>query len=86
MKPKILWQASQLQKNKSNLFKYEKFLFSKFRFKVTQKYSSLLRWSIDNPKNFWNTIWDLLKSKELKLKSTKNLKYSIKINFLKIIN
>ena len=42
MKPKILWKAKQLQKNTSNLFRYEKFLFSKYKFKVTQNYSKLL--------------------------------------------
>ena len=66
MNSKILWKAKKFQKNKSNLFKYEKFLFSKFRFKITQKYSTLLRWSINNPKNFWNTIWDFTKIKGLK--------------------
>ena len=36
---KKLWEASGDIKLKSNLFKYEKFLFSKYKFKVTQKYS-----------------------------------------------
>ena len=58
MRQKILWQASQLEKNKSNLFKYEKFLFSKYKFKITQNYKNLLRWSIKNPKKFWSSIWD----------------------------
>ncbi len=50
MKSQILWKAKQSQKNASNLFRYEKFLFSKYKFKVTQKYSKILKWSIDNPK------------------------------------
>ena len=50
MKSKILWKASQYQKNKSNLFKYEKFLSSKYKFKANQKYKDLLKWSIKNPK------------------------------------
>tara|TARA_B100000579_G_scaffold92863_1_gene73415 strand:- start:538 stop:2496 length:1959 start_codon:yes stop_codon:yes gene_type:complete len=83
MKPKILWQASQLQKNKSNLFKYEKFLFSKFKFKVTQKYSALLRWSINNPKNFWNTIWDFAKVKGIKVQNYKKSKIFYKNKFFK---
>ena len=83
MKSKILWQASQLQKNKSNLFKYEKFLFSKFRFKITQKYSALLRWSINNPKNFWNTIWDFTKIKGIKVKNYEKSKIFYKNKFFK---
>ena len=52
MNSKILWKAKKSQKNKSNLFRYEKFLSSKYKFVITQKYSKLLKWSIDNPKKF----------------------------------
>ncbi len=58
MKSKILWRANQHQKNKSNLFKYEKFLFLKYKLKISQKYSKILKWSIKNPNKFWNSIWD----------------------------
>ena len=68
MKTKILWQASESQKNKSNLFKYEKFLSSKFKFKVKQNYKNLLSWSINNPKNFWSSIWDFTKVRGIKTK------------------
>ncbi len=61
MKSKILWKAKQHQKNTSNLFKYEKFLFSKYKFKVSQKYSKMHKWSIKNPNKFWNSIWDFAK-------------------------
>ncbi len=61
MKSKILWKAKQHQKNTSNLFKYEKFLFSKYKFKVSQKYSKIHEWSIKNPNKFWNSIWDFAK-------------------------
>ncbi len=83
MRQKILWQASQLEKNKSNLFKYEKFLLSRFRFKVTQKYSALLRWSIKNPKNFWSSIWDFTKVKGFKVENFEKSKIFYKNKFLK---
>ena len=70
MKSKILWKAKQLQKNSSNLFKYEKFLNSKYNFKLTQKYSKLLKWSIKNPKKFWSSIWEFAE-----IKGVKNDKY-----------
>ena len=70
MKSKILWKANQSQKNISNLFRYEKFLFSKYKFKITQRYSKILKWSIDNPKKFWNSIWEFSK-----VKGIKNQKY-----------
>ena len=65
MKSQILWKAKQSQKNASNLFRYEKFLFSKYKFKVTQKYSKILKWSIDNPKKFWNSICRKIRNETL---------------------
>ena len=32
MKSKILWKANQKQKDNSNLFKYEKFISSKYKY------------------------------------------------------
>ena len=58
MKSKILWKANQSQKNQSNLFRYEKFLNSKYKLKLTQNYSTILKWSINNPNEFWSSIWD----------------------------
>jgi hypothetical protein len=63
MKSKILWEAKQSQKNKSNLFRYENFLSSKYKFIPTQNYNKLHKWSVDNPKKCWNSIWDFSKVK-----------------------
>ena len=51
MKSKILWKAKKTQINKSNLFRYEKFLFSKYKFKVTQKYLNSHSWIIKFTQN-----------------------------------
>ena len=51
MRSKILWKANRSKKNNSNLFRYEKFLSSKYNFKVTQKYKKLIDWSIKNYKD-----------------------------------
>jgi len=83
MKSKILWKAKQSQKNISNLFRYEKFLFSKYKFKVAQKYSKLLKWSIDNPKKFWNSIWDFTKVKGFKSQKYEKSNVFFKNKFLK---
>ena len=83
MKSKILWKAKQSQKNISNLFRYEKFLFSKYKFKVTQKYSKLLKWSIDNPKKFWNSIWDFAEVKGFKSQKYEKSNIFFKNKFLK---
>ncbi len=83
MNSKILWKAKKFQKNKSNLFKYEKFLFSKYNFKITQNYKNLLRWSIKNPKKFWSSIWDFTKVKGIKIEKLEKSKIFYKNKFLK---
>ena len=55
---KILWKANRSQKNKSNLFLYEKFLSTRYNFKIGQNFNRLLKWSIKNPKKFWSSVWD----------------------------
>ena len=53
---KKLWEASKAIKNKSNLFRYEKFLAQNYNYNISQKYHKLLKWSIANPSNFWSSI------------------------------
>jgi len=83
MSSKILWKAKQSQKNISNLFRYEKFLFSKYKFKITQKYSKILKWSIDNPKKFWSSIWDFAEVKGYKSQKYEKSNIFFKNKFLK---
>jgi len=83
MKSKILWKAKQSQKNISNLFRYEKFLFLKYKFKVAQKYSKLLKWSIDNPREFWSSIWDFAEVKGFKSQKFEKSNIFFKNQFLK---
>ena len=83
MNSKILWKAKKFQKNKSNLFKYEKFLFSKYNFKTTQNYKNLLRWSIENPKKFWSSIWDFTGVKGVKSEKLEKSKIFYKNKFFK---
>ena len=73
---KKLWEASKAIKNKSNLFRYEKFLAQNYNYNISQKYHKLLKWSIANPSNFWSSIWDFTKTKgkkNFKFKYSKNL-------------
>ena len=73
---KKLWEASKAIKNKSNLFRYEKFLAQNYNYNISQKYHKLLKWSIVNPSNFWSSIWDFTKTKgkkNFKFKYSKNL-------------
>ncbi len=55
---KKLWEALPGTKNQSNLFRYEKFLEKNYNYKPSKKFKKLLKWSIDNYKDFWSSIWD----------------------------
>ena len=65
---KKLWEASNGQKKKSLLSNYEQFISKKFNKKFNQKYESILKWSIENPGNFWSSIWDFSEIKGFKSK------------------
>ena len=80
--PIKLWEATEDQKNKSNLFKYENFLHKRYKIKFNKNYSKLHDWSIKNPEKFWNSIWDFSKVKGKKTKNFINLKSCLKIDFL----
>ena len=74
--PKKLWEPSkQLIKN-SNLFAYEKFISKYYKYNFSRNYKKLLNWSVKNPKDFWNSIWEYFKvvgEKTDKFKLTKDL-------------
>ncbi len=82
MKSKILWKANQKQKDNSNLFKYEKFISSKYKFKPNKNFKKLLEWSINNPKDFWNSIWEFSKVKGLKKNNIEKSSIFFKNKFL----
>ena len=63
-----MWEASTSQKKKSLLSNYEQFISKKFNKKFNQKYESILKWSIENPGNFWSSIWDFSEIKGFKSK------------------
>ena len=74
MTEKILWRANKSKKNVSNLFRYEKFLFLRYKYKITQKYPKLHKWTVNNPEKFWSSIWDFTKVKGLKVNKNKKSK------------
>ncbi len=86
---KKLWKASHKMKIHSNLYRFEQFIGKKFNFKVSKNYNKILKWSIENSKDFWSSIWDftsVVGEKKNKFKITKNLlnsKYFLnsKLNF-----
>ena len=77
-----LWEASKAKKKHSNLYKYEKFLLKKHKVKITQNYSNILNWTINNSNKFWSSIWDFAKVKGIKKEKSYVSKILFKSKFL----
>ncbi len=71
---KKLWEASLLQKRKSILFSFEKYISKRFKKNFNMNYEKLLHWSINNSPKFWSSFWDFTNIKGLK--SNKKFKKS----------
>ena len=74
--PKKLWEPSKELINNSNLFAYEKFISKYYKYNFSRNYKKLLKWSVKNPKDFWNSIWEYFEvvgKKTDKFKLTKDL-------------
>ena len=71
-----LWHPSHMIKKNSNLFKFENFLSKKYSRKFKSNYENIHRWTINNPGEFWDSIWDFSKVKGNK--SNKKIKKSKK--------
>ncbi len=74
--PKKLWEPSKELIKNSNLFAYEKFISKYYKYNFSRDYKKLLKWSVKNPKDFWNSIWEYFEvvgKKTDKFKLTKDL-------------
>ena len=74
--PKKLWEPSKELIKNSNLFAYEKFISKYYKYNFSRNYKKLLKWSVKNPKDFWNSIWEYFEvvgEKTDKFKLTKDL-------------
>ncbi len=74
--PKKLWEPSEALIKDSNLFAYEKFISKYYKYNFSRNYRKLLKWSVKNPKDFWNSIWEyfeVIGIKTNKFKLTKDL-------------
>src|SRR5688572_27827519 len=56
MSANLLWEPSQSFRHGSNLWQYMEWLKSEYRIHFTD-YSSLWKWSVDNPDEFWESLW-----------------------------
>jgi len=73
---KKLWSPSKDLKNKSNLFRFEKFVSKSFKINFNRNYKKILTWSIKSSPDFWDAIWDFCKVNGIKgNKKSSSLKF-----------
>ncbi|HJO77663.1 MAG TPA: acetoacetate--CoA ligase [Pelagibacteraceae bacterium] len=58
-----LWKISKEKLNKTNLAQYSNFIKQNYNINSGNDFNKIWKWSIDNPKIFWKSIWDFTKVK-----------------------
>ena len=58
-----LWKINKEKLNETNLAKYSDFIKKKYNMDSGNDFNKIWKWSIDNPKFFWKSIWDFTKVK-----------------------
>tara|TARA_B100000686_G_scaffold346576_1_gene433546 strand:- start:721 stop:2676 length:1956 start_codon:yes stop_codon:yes gene_type:complete len=58
-----LWKINNKKLNKTNLALYSNFIKKNYKFNTESDFNKIWKWSIDNPKIFWRSIWDFTKVK-----------------------
>tara|TARA_B100000029_G_scaffold423115_1_gene430151 strand:- start:203 stop:2161 length:1959 start_codon:yes stop_codon:yes gene_type:complete len=58
-----LWKINREKLNKTNLSLYSNFLEKNYEFKSDNNFNKIWKWSVDNPKFFWKSVWDFTKIK-----------------------
>ena len=61
MKTQKLWTINSKKLNETNLIKYSNFIKENYKIKVGSNFNKIWKWSVDNPKLFWRSIWDFTK-------------------------
>ena len=58
-----LWKINNKKLNKTNLALYSNFIKRNYKINSANDFNKLWKWSGDNPKIFWKSIWDFTKVK-----------------------
>ena len=58
-----LWKINKEKLHETNIAKYSDFIKQKFKINSNYDFNKIWRWSVDNPKIFWKSIWDFTKVK-----------------------
>ena len=57
------WKIKKEKLNKTNLFLYSDFIKQNYNIDAKDDFNRIWKWSIENPKFFWKSIWDFTKVK-----------------------
>jgi len=58
-----LWKINNKKLNSTNLAQYSNFLRYNHKLSLGNDFNKIWKWSVDNPKLFWKSIWDFTKVK-----------------------
>ena len=58
-----LWKIDKEKLKKTNLALYSNFIKKKYKINLGNDFNKIWKWSVDNPKFFWKSIWDFTKVK-----------------------
>ena len=58
-----LWKINKEKLNKTNLALYSDFIKKKYKISSDDNFNKIWKWSVDNPKIFWKSIWEFTKVK-----------------------
>ena len=58
-----IWKINKEKLNNTNLALYSNFIKKKYKVKSDNDFNEIWKWSVDNPKIFWKSIWDFTKVK-----------------------
>ena len=58
-----LWKINKRKLNKTNLALYSNFIKKNYKVNSNNNFNKIWKWSVDNPKFFWKSIWDFTKVK-----------------------
>ena len=58
-----LWKINKGKLNKTNLALYSNFIKQNYKINSGNDFNKIWKWSVDNPKIFWKSIWDFTKVK-----------------------
>mgnify|MGYP001238142251 CR=1 FL=1 len=57
------WQIKKERLIKTNIAKYSNFIKKNYKINFANDYNRMWQWSVDNPGNFWKSVWDFTKIK-----------------------